>query len=303
MSEARLLGLCHGAALYSFATGLVEQAGSRRGATMICLADWHPDIREFIHSKRETGKITNANISVLISDAFMGAVQNDEMWRFVFPDTTHPDYDDTWNGDLGKWNQSNKPVISYDEIPARELWREIMESAWDSAEPGLLFLDRANADSNSWYYNRLISSNPCGEQFLSGWSVCNLSHVNLSKMTAQLRDGISVNWVLLRDTVKTVVKFLDNVIDVTPYHHPENEKVQKGERRIGVGTMGFAELLIKLGIRYGSDESVEIAERIQRNIAESAYIESSDIALQKGSFPEFDADKYLASGFMQPNAV
>ena len=285
--------------LYSFATGLVEQGGSRRGALMLILNDWHPDVLEFIDSKREAGKITNANISVAISDAFMEAVKEDKEWRFVFPDTTDSEYNELWNGDINEWKQFNMPVVQYGSMPARELWHKIMSSAWASAEPGVLFIDRANEMSNSWYYSKMISTNPCAEQWLSAWSVCNLGHINLSKMYSVHNGEKDVDWVKIIKTTKTAVRFLDNVIDITPYHFDQNEEVQKGERRIGLGTMGFAELLIHLGVRYGSDRSLEIADRIQRLITCTAYRESSDIALEKESFPEFDADKFLASKFCQ----
>ena len=281
--------------LYSYATGLVEQGGSRRGALMLILNDWHPDLLEFINSKREAGKITNANISVNISDRFMQAVRNDGDWWFCFPDTSVEEYAD-WDGDLGKWQYgSSKPTINYKKMPAREVWRQITESAWDSAEPGVVFGDTANNESNSWYFNQLNCTNPCSEIWLPSWGVCNLGHINLANMYSEEIKG--VNYILLKDTVKTAVRFLDNVIDITPYHFPENEKVQKGERRIGLGTMGFAELLIKMGVRYGSDESAELAEIIQQFITNTAYTQSSDLALEKGTFPDFSAEQYLLSGF------
>lgn len=649
--------------LYSYATGLVIQGGNRRGALMLIVDDWHPDVLEFIHSKREAGKITNANISVFISDAFMEAVERDDVWRFVFPDTSFPGYDDLWNGDLQEWKRANRPVIQHGEIRAKDMWNQICESAWASGEPGALFVDRAREMSTSQYFSNLISTNPCftgdtrvytdkgiftaeelclsqvpvqavidgrfgiedtsvlasrvfktgtkpvykvstkqgyeirvtanhkimtpsgwveakdlvpgdrvhvlnreggfgyegdeefgqllgwvagdgcisngtvsmdffgekiellekftgivnriaainpvrpgdweskpakhkkrgyyrlasrrldrvfrehgmsgdkfdvpeivfrgtrnmqsgyisalfsadggvtyrskgekhgvmrrvslkssklkllksvqlllqnfgiyssirparkertlqefprggvywsnpswtlsfggtnlvkfcdkigfmierkqslleeainsytrgtnaakpyvevesvspdgvedvydvnvptthsliangivihncSEIYLGAWGVCCLGHVCLQNMVKEDIEGnVSVDWVSIKNTVKTGVRFLDNVIDITPYRYAENERVQKGERRIGLGTMGFGELLIKLGIRYGSDESVELAEKIQKMVTFTAYEQSSDIALEKGSFPEFDTKKFLASGF------
>ena len=284
--------------LYSFATGLVEQGGSRRGALMLILDDWHPDLLDFIDSKRVAGQITNANISVGVSDEFMKAVDLDHDWNLVFPRTDTDGYDELWDGDLESWKRRNLPVEHYKTVRARDVWNRIMESAWASAEPGVWFKGRANAMSNSWYFNNLISTNPCGEISLTGWGVCNLGHINLSKMTSDKYED-AVDWVSIINTTKTAVRFLDNVIDITPYHFEENERIQKGERRIGIGTLGFAELLIRLGIRYGSEESVALAEKIQMIITTTAYRESSDIALEKGSFPEFDAKLYLASGFCQ----
>lgn len=136
---------------------------SRRGALLLMLADWHPDVLDYINAKREAGKITNANISVAISDKFMEAIKNDAMWQLKFPDTQHPSYDEYWDGDINTWESMGLPVIVYNEIPAKDIWNAIIESAWASAEPGLWFIDRVNAMSNSWYYpsGKLVSTNPC----------------------------------------------------------------------------------------------------------------------------------------------
>jgi ribonucleoside-diphosphate reductase alpha chain len=147
--------------LYSFVTGLIEQGGSRRGALMLILNVWHPDVLSFINSKREAGKITNANISVGLTDAFMDAVNADAEWDLVFPDPQHPTYNEEWDGDLEKWRAAGKPVNVHKTIKARELWNNIIESAWASAEPGLWFIDRANKMSNSHYFSPLICTNPC----------------------------------------------------------------------------------------------------------------------------------------------
>jgi ribonucleoside-diphosphate reductase alpha chain len=149
-------------ALFSFATGLVEQGGSRRGALMLILEDWHPDLLEFITAKRDMDAITNANTSVGISHAFMEAVADDADWDLVFPDTQDPEYDELWDGNLRKWrDELGKPVKVYRTLKARKLWDTIMESAWMSAEPGVVFLERMNEFSNSWYFEQLISTNPC----------------------------------------------------------------------------------------------------------------------------------------------
>lgn len=147
--------------LYSFVTGLIEQGGSRRGALMLILNVWHPDVFKFINSKREMGKITNANISVGLTDAFMEAVQADADWELVFPDPQHPGYNDDWDGDIEKWRAAGKPVNVYQTVKARQIWNNIIESAWASAEPGVWFIDRANKMSNSWYFSPLVCTNPC----------------------------------------------------------------------------------------------------------------------------------------------
>ncbi len=282
-------------ALYSFVTGLIEQGGSRRGALMLILNVWHPDILEFVNSKRQMGRITNANISIGITDDFMKAVKEDGDWELRFPDTSDPQFDTIWNGDLNAWLDAGGRVINYHTVKAREIWNSIIESAWASAEPGIFFVDRYNAMSNSWYYAPINCTNPCGEQGLPPWGVCNLGAINLSRF---VKDG-KVDWKELGTTVRSAVRFLDNIIDNTPYFFEENEKQQKSERRIGLGTMGLAEMMIRLKIRYGNQESEEFLDTLYKFIAEEAYLASADNAEEKGSFPFFDAEKYLESGFME----
>ncbi|MFO7321562.1 MAG: adenosylcobalamin-dependent ribonucleoside-diphosphate reductase [Chloroflexota bacterium] len=284
-------------ALYSFVTGLIEQGGSRRGALMLILNDWHPDIFDFINSKRTAGQITNANISVNVSDKLMEAVKKDDDWDLVFPDTSEPDYDEVWDGDLEKWIASGRRVIHYRTVKAREIWNAIIESAWASAEPGVWFGERSNKMSNSWYFNPLICTNPCGEQSLAAWSVCNLGAINLSRFyDAEKHD---VNWEMLDQATRYATRFLDNVIDATPYFFEENRQQQLGERRVGLNNMGLAELLIRLGIRYGSPESVEFIDKLYSFMARAAYETSIELAQEKGPFPNFDGERFVQSGFMQ----
>ena len=289
--------------LYSFVTGLIEQGGSRRGALMLILNDWHPDIINFINSKRQSGKITNANISIGVSDKLMEAVAADADWELLFPDTRAPDYDDLWDGDLETWIAAGRPAITYKTIKARELWDAVIESAWASAEPGVWFRERSNKMANSWYFNPQICTNPCGEQPLGAFSVCNLGAINLSRFYDEAARDVA--WDELRTTVEYATRFLDNVIDTTPYFFEENRAVQLSERRVGLGTMGIAELMLKLGVRYGSDESVELIDEIYQTIAVTAYETSSDLAIEKSAFPQFDAEKFLESGFMlaMPDAL
>jgi ribonucleoside-diphosphate reductase alpha chain len=295
--NGRSSGAVSWGALYSFVTGLIEQGGSRRGALMLILNDWHPDAFNFINSKRQAGQITNANISVGVSDKLMDAVAADADWPLVFPDTRDPDYDELWDGDLSTWIASGRKVIQYKTVKARELWSAIVESAWASAEPGIWFNERSNKMANSWYFNPLISTNPCGEQPLGAFSVCNLGAINLSRFYDE--ENRDVAWNELRQTVQYATRFLDNVIDTTPYFFQENEAVQKAERRVGLGTMGIAELMLKLGVRYGSDVSVELIDQIYKLIAITAYETSSALAEEKGVFRHFDAEKFIESGYMQ----
>src|SRR6056297_174886 len=281
--------------LYSFVTGLIEQGGSRRGALMLILNVWHPDILEFVNSKRLAGRITNANISVGITDDFMDAVKNDKDWELVFPDVNDPDYDENWDGDLESWREKGKKVVTYKTVKAREVWTNIIESAWASAEPGIFFVDRYNAQSNSYYYAKINCTNPCGEQGLPPWGVCNLGAVNLARFVKQGK----VDWESLGKTVRYAVRFLDDVIDNTPYFFEANRIQQQSERRIGLGTMGLAEMMIRLKIRYGGAESEKFLDKLFKFIAEQSYLASAEYAAEKGSFAYFDSEKFLESGFMQ----
>lgn len=287
--------------LYSFVTGLIEQGGSRRGALMLILNVWHPDVLNFINSKREMGKITNANISVGLTDAFMEAVHADADWDLVFPDPQTPGYNEEWDGDIEKWRAAGKPINVHKTVKARDIWNNIVESAWASAEPGLWFIDRANKMSNSSYFSPLICTNPCGEQPLPAWGICNLGAINLGKFVRHNQ----VEWNELRRAVRVSVRFLDNVIDATPYFFDENQQQQQRERRVGLGIMGLADMLIRLKIRYGSPECIKFLDQLGEVLASEAYYASADNAAEKGAFPMFDADKLLQSGYMQamPEAV
>ncbi|MBB6695174.1 adenosylcobalamin-dependent ribonucleoside-diphosphate reductase [Cohnella xylanilytica] len=283
--------------LFSYTTGLIEQGGSRRGALMLMINDWHPDVLDFITVKQTMGQVTNANLSVCVSNGFMKAVKEDLDWELVFPDTKDPEYNELWDGDLDKWKKAGKPVVSYKTVRARDIWKTIIESAWKSAEPGVVFMEYYNQMSNSWYFNPIICTNPCGEQGLPAWGVCNLSAINLSKFYDEEKHDVA--WEELGRVVRYSTRFLDNVIDKTPYHFPENEANQKNERRVGLGTMGLAELMIRLEIRYGSPESIEFLDKIYGFMAKEAYLASTEIAAEKGSFPAFEAEPFLQSGFMK----
>lgn len=283
--------------LFSYTTGLIEQGGSRRGALMLMINDWHPDLLDFITVKQTMGQITNANLSVCVSNGFMKAVKEDLEWDLMFPDTTDPDYDQVWDGDLNKWKAMGKAVRIYRTIKARDVWHTIIESAWKSAEPGVVFMEYYNQMSNSWYFNPIICTNPCGEQGLPAWGVCNLAAINLSKFYDEEKHDVA--WEELGKVVRYSIRFLDNVIDKTPYHFEENRKNQQNERRVGLGSMGLAELMIKLEIRYGSPESLKFLDKLYGFITKEAYLASSEIASEKGSFKQFDAEKFLQSGFMK----
>ncbi|OMF67523.1 adenosylcobalamin-dependent ribonucleoside-diphosphate reductase [Paenibacillus sp. FSL R5-0766] len=283
--------------LFSYTTGLIEQGGSRRGALMLMMNDWHPDVLDFITVKQTMGQVTNANLSVCVSNTFMEAVKQDGDWDLVFPDTNDPDYDTEWNGDMHQWKAAGHSVVHYRTLKAREIWHTIIESAWKSAEPGVVFMEYYNQMSNSWYFNPIICTNPCAEQGLPGWGVCNLSAINLSKFYDETNHDVA--WDELAETTRISARFLDNVIDATPYHFEENRLNQQRERRVGLGTMGLAELMIKLRIRYGSPESLVFLDKLYGFMAKEAYLASAEIAAEKGAFPAFEAEPYLKSGFMK----
>lgn len=268
----------------SRAVGVVEQGGTRRGAAMFMLDDWHPDVREFIEAKKTPGMITNANISVAVSDKFMEAVKNDEDWEMVFPDTTHDSYDTEWDGDLDKWTDSGHPTILYDTVSARTLWRLLTDSAWASGEPGVVFLGRYNGLSTGRNVERIICVNPCGEQGLGAYSVCNLGAMNL--------DAYCVNgsflWGEFSRDVRTAVRFLDNIIDKDFYFVPETEKQQKNLRRMGLGVMGLADALVRQKIRYGSPEAVRFTEDVFSTMKQEAIEESALLAFEKGPAEAWD---------------
>lgn len=295
--NGRSSGAVSWGALYSFVTGLIEQGGSRRGALMLIMNDWHPDVFDFINSKREAGKITNANISVGVSDKLMEAIKADADWELVFPDTSDPEYDEVWNGDLDGWVAAGHAVLPYRTVKAREVWNAIIESAWASAEPGVFFNERYNKMSNSGYFAPIICTNPCGEQGLPGWGVCNLGAINLAKFYDETTDD--VDWDALDVAVRYATRFLDNIIDSTPYFFDENRDQQLGERRVGLNNMGLAELMIRLGIRYGSPESVAFIDKLYAFFARASYETSIELSQERGAFPMFDAEKFLQSGFMQ----
>jgi ribonucleoside-diphosphate reductase alpha chain len=288
---------------HMLSAGGLYTSNSRRGALMLQIEDWHPDIWRFIDVKKTPGMVENANISVRVSDRFMAAVKADAEWDLVFPDTTDPEYDALWDGNLEAWRERGKPVVVYETTRARRVWDEIIQGAWEAAEPGVVFDERHEKDSNSWYFNPLVCTNPCAEQPLPAWGVCTLGHINLAAMYDA--DRHDVDWARLRATIRTGVRFLDDIIDATPYFFEENRANQMRERRIGMGTLGLGELLIRLGLRYGSPESVTFIDRLYAFIATEAYLHDAELAREKGPFPAFDAERYLASGFMRrmPDAV
>ncbi len=307
---------------------LTLQGGSRRGALMLILNDRHADILKFIRAKQVDGVITGANISVGISERFMEAKKAGESWKIGF---VPGDDAGLFNGDFDTWISQDKPFIKTDEFLASALWDELCLSAWKSAEPGVVFLGRANRMSNSYYFNPLVATNPCGEQPLPANGICNLGAVVLSRFaTGFVDDGIvnrfadkdeetyirsllqkhfsaeqsefllgHVLWEKLEYTVRNGMRFQDAVIDATYYPFEANRINQMKERRVGLGIMGLHDLLLYCGMRYGSEESVQFIDVMMGLIAEWCYLESVELAKENGPFPAFERDKFMQSGYMQ----
>lgn len=272
-------------------------SNSRRGALMLMLWDWHPDIEEFITVKRDLSRIVGANLSVCVSDRFMRAIKNNEDWALLFPDLDDPDYDEVWDGIIENWIEAGKKVKVHKTIKARKLWDLICQAAWESAEPGTVFMERYNKWHNNWYFNKINCVNPCGEEGLPEYGVCNLGSLNLSAFVDEKGE---MDYQSLAEHAKLASRFLDNVIDSDIYLFEGIRETQlNGERRFGLGTMGLGDALIKMKTRYGSKESIPKIEKIYRTIRDASYQASVELAREKGSFPKFDAKPYLKSYFVK----
>ncbi len=296
-------GPCNWAELFSVATkDIIQQGGTRRGALMLMLWDWHPDIEEFITVKQDLTRINGANLSLCVSDSFMDAVEKDGDWELVFPDTTDPEYDEKWDGDLVTWKALGKKVLVKKVVKARKIWDLIANAAWRSAEPGVVFMERYNKWHNNWYWNRIVCVNPCGEEGLPPWGVCNLGSINLSALVKgnNIDKRAQFDFATLKKVTRAAVHFQDNVVEMDPYVFPGIKKTQyEGERRIGVGTMGLGDTLIKLHLRYGSKESLIFIDKIYKIIRDEAYRTSVELAKTKGAFPKFDNELFPKGKFIQ----
>ena len=291
-------GPCNWAELFSVATkDIIQQGGSRRGALMLMLWDWHPDIEEFITVKQDLARINGANLSVCVSDAFMDAVKNDADWDLKFPDPKDPDYDTKWDGYLPNWIALGKTPIVQKTVKARALWDLIATAAWKSAEPGVVFMERYNKWFNNSYFEYVNCVNPCGEEGLPNWGVCNLTSINLA---ALVNEKGEMDYERLTAVARVGVRFQDNIIDADTYIFDEIKEVQlHGERRIGLGTMGLGDALIKMKLRYGSAESLAVIDKIYRAVRDAAYDASVDLAKEKGAFPKINKTKHLEAYFIK----
>lgn len=281
--------------IWNATCGTIMSGGSRRGAMMATLACDHPDLPAFVQAKRDKGRLTNFNLSVLISDAFMRAVEADEPWELGFG---VPPMDPA--GMVAVRERNHRPWYVYKRLQAREVWQAITRNSYDWAEPGVIFIDRVNDSNNLGYVEEIRCTNPCGEQPLPPNGACNLGCVNLAVLVREpFTSHAHVDFPRLAEVAGLGIRFLDNVIDLTAFPVPEQKAEAEAKRRTGLGIMGLGNALQMLGARYGSVAAEDVTGRIMETLRDAAYQASIDLARERGAFPLFDPDRFLARPFVR----
>jgi ribonucleoside-diphosphate reductase alpha chain len=248
--------------VFDTATEVIKAGGKRRGAMMGILRVDHPDVLEFITSKQKTGFLSNFNISVAVTDEFMKILEAD--------------------GEYSLSNPRNKEKVR--NLKAQDVWNLMVKSAWMSGDPGVVFIDEVNKHNPTPEVGRMESTNPCGEQPLLPYESCNLGSINLLTI---VEDG-KIAWEKLKETVRNSVHFLDNVVSANKYPLKETEEITWANRKVGLGVMGFADMLIKLGVRYDSKDAVALGEKVMNFIEEEAHRKDVELGEERGSFPNFE---------------
>jgi ribonucleoside-diphosphate reductase alpha chain len=267
--------------IFNTATEQVKQGGTRRGANMAILRVDHPDIMEFISSKRDNRELNNFNISVGVTDGFMKAVAEGSDYDLIDP--------------------RNQELVG--SLNASEVYDILIKQAWENGDPGILFLDRVNRDNPTPALGEIESTNPCGEQPLLPMEACNLGSINLAKFVIENGDGPVIDFDSLKETVELSVRFLDNTIEMSKYPLPEITEMVSGNRKIGLGVMGFADMLFQLKIAYNTEEALETAERVMQFIQESAHEVSRNLAEKRGVFKNYDHSIFKKQGTKFRNAT
>jgi ribonucleoside-diphosphate reductase alpha chain len=295
----------------------------RKGAMMGVIDVWHPDIIEFITAKQQAGRLTKFNISVNCTDEFMGrlneitmhesnmqglspdsfeysrakeSVEDLDKWDLIFPDTTYPKYKKHWNGDIENWISRGYPIKVFNTVSVKWLWNLIMESTYNRAEPGVLFLDRANYFNPLQYAETIFATNPCGEQTLSPGNICCLGSINLTQFINASRTGFDL--AAVKKYVSYMVRFLDNVNSYSSAPLPEYEESMEKKRRIGLGVMGWGSALYMLKVRFASEKAAVIREELMQLVARTAYETSIDLAVEKGMFAFCKPEKHAVAPFV-----
>ncbi len=276
----------------------ILSTGARRGAMMATLRCDHPDILEFVRAKCDRARLRRFNLSVLVSDDFMRAVRDDAEWPLVFP---------AGDGAAGEtveqyWSGTDRPVACrvHGRLRARALWDEIMRSTWEYAEPGVIFIDRVNERNNLWYCERISATNPCGELPLPPYGACDLGSINLTQFVrSPFTPAAALDLDALGETAAVAVRMLDNVTDLSRFPLERQAAAARAARRVGLGITGLGDALIMLGRDYRAPEGRAAAAAAMRAIGHAAYAASIELAAEKGTFPQFDRERYLEGKFIR----